>query len=57
MSDDPPPQLKPRLAISLDQALAIIDRVAPRSRVASITELRGGLTRELENSAGQGVAH
>ncbi|MBR1160725.1 phosphotransferase family protein [Bradyrhizobium elkanii] len=42
MSDDPPPQLKPRLAISTDQAQAIIDRVAPGSRVAGITELRGG---------------
>ncbi|GIQ77874.1 phosphotransferase family protein [Bradyrhizobium sp. RD5-C2] len=42
MSDDPPLQLKPRLAISIDQAQAIIDRVAPRRRVAGITELRGG---------------
>ncbi|MGY3137812.1 hypothetical protein ACVMIH_001277 [Bradyrhizobium sp. USDA 4503] len=42
MSDDPPLQLKPRLAISIDQAQAIIDRVAPGARVAGITELRGG---------------
>ena len=42
MSDDPPLQLKPRLAISIDQAQAIVDRVAPGSRVAGITELRGG---------------
>ncbi|GEC54871.1 aminoglycoside phosphotransferase (APT) family kinase protein [Bradyrhizobium japonicum] len=42
MSDDPPLQLKPRLEISIDQAQAIIDRVAPGSPVAAITELHGG---------------
>ncbi|MGY2846119.1 hypothetical protein ACVMDN_003373 [Bradyrhizobium sp. USDA 4510] len=42
MSDDPPLQLKPRLAIPIDQAQAIIDRIAPGARVAGITELRGG---------------
>ncbi|HEX7921929.1 MAG TPA: phosphotransferase [Bradyrhizobium sp.] len=42
MPDDPPLQLEPRLAISIDKAQAIIDRVARRWRVAGITELRGG---------------
>jgi hypothetical protein len=42
MSDDPPVQLKPRLAISIDQAQAMVDRVAPRSRVLGIIELHGG---------------
>lgn len=42
MSDDPPLQLKPRLAISIDQAQAIVSRVAPRALVRDIIELRGG---------------
>ncbi|MBR0895212.1 aminoglycoside phosphotransferase family protein [Bradyrhizobium tropiciagri] len=42
MSDDPPLELKPRLAISIDQAQAIIDRAVPGSRVVNVTELRGG---------------
>ncbi|MGY4479123.1 hypothetical protein [Bradyrhizobium sp. USDA 3364] len=42
MSDDPPLQLKPRLAISIDQAQAIVSRVAPRAVVCNVIELRGG---------------
>ncbi|QOZ34469.1 phosphotransferase family protein [Bradyrhizobium sp. CCBAU 53421] len=42
MSDDPPLQLKPRLAISIDQAQAIVSRAAAGARVRDITELRGG---------------
>lgn len=42
MSDDEPLQLKPRLAISIDQAQAIIDRVAPHATVHDVIELRGG---------------
>ncbi|WP_338832149.1 aminoglycoside phosphotransferase family protein [Bradyrhizobium sp. 27S5] len=42
MSDDPPLQLKPRLAVSIDQAQAIINRVAPGATVRDVIELRGG---------------
>lgn len=42
MSDDPPLQLKPRLAISIDQVQSIIHRVFPHASVADVTELHGG---------------
>ena len=42
MPDDAPSPLKPRLAISIDQAEAIAARAAPRSPVLGITELHGG---------------
>ncbi|WP_076859827.1 phosphotransferase family protein [Bradyrhizobium mercantei] len=42
MSNDPPLQLKPRLAISIDQAQAIVSRVGPRTAVRDVIELRGG---------------
>ncbi|GKQ51107.1 phosphotransferase family protein [Bradyrhizobium sp. Ce-3] len=42
MSDDPPLQLKPRLAISIDQAQAIVSRAAAGARVRDVIELRGG---------------
>jgi aminoglycoside phosphotransferase (APT) family kinase protein len=42
MSDDAPTPLKPRLAITTDQAQAIVDRGVPGSPVAGVTELHGG---------------
>ena len=42
MSSDAPLQLKPRLAISVDQAQAIIRRISPHASVLGITELHGG---------------
>lgn len=42
MSDDPSLQLKPRLAISIDQVQSIIHRVFPNASVADVTELHGG---------------
>ena len=42
MPDDPPQQLKPRLAISTGQARAIVDRGIPGAAVLGITELYGG---------------
>ena len=42
MPDDPPQQLKPRLAISTGQAQAIVDRGIPGAAVLRITELYGG---------------
>jgi len=42
MSDDPPLQLKPRLAVSRDQAQAIVDRALTGSTVLGIAELHGG---------------
>ncbi|WP_407170318.1 phosphotransferase family protein [Bradyrhizobium sp. ORS 111] len=42
MSDDPPLRLKPRLAVSRDQAQAIVDRALTGSTVLGIAELRGG---------------
>ncbi|MET3838196.1 aminoglycoside phosphotransferase family protein [Bradyrhizobium sp. OAE829] len=42
MPDNAPTPLKPRLAISIDQAQAITSRLAPHSSVVGVTELRGG---------------
>jgi aminoglycoside phosphotransferase (APT) family kinase protein len=42
MTDETPLMLKPRLTISVDQAQAIIHRIAPHSSVLAITELHGG---------------
>lgn len=42
MADDPPLQLKPRLAISIDQAQAIVSGIAPHATVQDVIELRGG---------------
>ncbi|WP_249147188.1 aminoglycoside phosphotransferase family protein [Bradyrhizobium sp. AUGA SZCCT0177] len=42
MPDNAPTPLKPRLAISIDQARAITGRLAPHSSVVGATELRGG---------------
>lgn len=42
MPETEPKQLKPRLAISIDQAQAIVGRGVPGSSVIGITELHGG---------------
>lgn len=42
MSSNPPLELKPRLVISVDQAQAIIRRIAPRASVLGLAELHGG---------------
>lgn len=42
MSSATPLQLKPRLAISVDQAQAIVRKVAPHASVLGVTELHGG---------------
>ncbi|VIO74522.1 hypothetical protein CI1B_52950 [Bradyrhizobium ivorense] len=42
MSNDPPLQLKPRLTVSVDQAQAIMARVAPHATVRDVIELQGG---------------
>lgn len=42
MMDQTPPALKPRRAISVDQAQSITRRIAPHSSVMGITELHGG---------------
>lgn len=42
MTEETPLILKPRLAISVDQAQAITRRIAPHSLVRGITELHGG---------------
>ncbi|UWU89483.1 phosphotransferase family protein [Bradyrhizobium sp. CB1015] len=42
MSNDPPLQLKPRLAISVDQVQSIIRRVSPQASVLDVAELHGG---------------
>jgi aminoglycoside phosphotransferase (APT) family kinase protein len=42
MSSGRPLQLKPRLAISVDQAQAIVRRMSPHASVLGLTELHGG---------------
>ncbi|RXT46038.1 phosphotransferase family protein [Bradyrhizobium betae] len=42
MSSEAPLQLKPRLAISVDQAQAMVRRISPNASVLGVTELRGG---------------
>ena len=42
MPSDPPPQLKPRLAISPDQVQAVVRRISRHASVLGITELHGG---------------
>jgi len=42
MSNEAPLQLKPRLAISIDQTQAIVRRMSPQASVLGVTELRGG---------------
>lgn len=42
MSNDPPLQLKPRLAISVDQAQAIVRHAIPHAAVQDVIELHGG---------------
>lgn len=42
MSNDPPLQLKPRLAISVDQAQVIVRHAIPHAAVQDVIELHGG---------------
>ena len=42
MSSAPPLRLKPRLAISVDQAQTVVRRMSPHAAVQGVTELHGG---------------